>query len=423
MTLEQLHNAARVGLQKDYEPYYTGEARLDALGISLPPNARVLELMAPFPKLVVDTYVDMLNPTGFLLAGDPSIPEQLRKWWQANRMARTAKLAMTEALVQGSAFFVVGVGTGDTPRITAHGPRGFAVRRDHMGEIMEAVQTFGPVEDQRVAHYLPDATLVYRMDGATYRLIAADKHGLGRPAVVQMTNRIRLSDRDGRSEIEPIRDVTDAASRTMTNLQVAQELLSMPVRYLFGDGLESMRDQAGNPVDKMSAYFGRYLTGPQGATAGQIPGASLLEFSNTYKTYAQIVSSVTGIPPNMLGVSTDNPTSAEAMNEAMKLLIGRVEEKQTMFGDALEDVARLALASQGVEAEGLELLEQQWRNPAQPSASARNAALLQAHAQGVVSAETAREGLQLTPEQMAREDARRGAALRSARQLGDMEML
>jgi len=45
-----------------------------------------------------------------------------------------------------------------------------------------------------------------------------------------------------------------------------------------------------------------------------------------------------------------------------------------------------------------------WRDPAVASISSRNALMLQAQAQGVISAETAREYLGLSPEQIARED-------------------
>ena len=47
----------------------------------------------------------------------------------------------------------------------------------------------------------------------------------------------------------------------------------------------------------------------------------------------------------------------------------------------------------------------QWRDPATPSQSAVIASALQAQAQGVISAETAREFMRLTPEQKAREKA------------------
>lgn len=82
-----------------------------------------------------------------------------------------------------------------------------------------------------------------------------------------------------------------------------------------------------------------------------------------------------------------------------------------MFGDAIEDMARISLKFAGVPITGLETLETVWRDPATPSASAKAANILQAQAQGVVSASTARDALPLTPEQKAYEtslDAQRG---------------
>ena len=93
------------------------------------------------------------------------------------------------------------------------------------------------------------------------------------------------------------------------------------------------------------------------------------------------------------------------MRVAKERLITRAETKQELFGDALEEGARLQLAVMGKKYEGLETLEMQWRDPATPSQSAVIASALQAQAQGVISAETAREFMRLTPEQKAREKA------------------
>ena len=112
----------------------------------------------------------------------------------------------------------------------------------------------------------------------------------------------------------------------------------------------------------------------------------------------------------MLAVSGDQPVSAEAMTAAKERLNRRAELKQTLFGDALEDVARVALALYDKTPGNVSQLGLQWRDPATPSQNARSAALLQAHAQGVISAQTARDGLRLTPEQRAREDAKDAAA-------------
>lgn len=57
----------------------------------------------------------------------------------------------------------------------------------------------------------------------------------------------------------------------------------------------------------------------------------------------------------------------------------------------------------GINADEL-AIETLWRDPATPSKSAKAANALQAHAQGILSAHTAREALDLTPEQRAYED-------------------
>ena len=51
-----------------YEGYYEGKRRLDAVGISLPAKARVLEIQAPFAKMAVDVLTEILIPDGYRVA-------------------------------------------------------------------------------------------------------------------------------------------------------------------------------------------------------------------------------------------------------------------------------------------------------------------------------------------------------------------
>src|SRR5690625_5361480 len=106
--------------------------------------------------------------------------------------------------------------------------------------------------------------------------------------MVPLVNKSRLGDVNGRSEIAEVAKMTDAGSRSLTNLQVAQELLAMPTRYLFGDGLEALKDQSGNPIDKIAAYFGRFLTGPAGAEADR--KSTRLNSSHVASSYAVFCS-------------------------------------------------------------------------------------------------------------------------------------
>lgn len=401
-----------------FESYYEGTARLDALGVNLPPQVRVLEQIAPFPKLSIDVLSEVLVPEGFILGDDEKAPRLLGRFWQANDMDTQVRLAIVEALVQGVAYWIVGPGDKQSPRITAENGVGVAVERDHFGNVAEGIKRYKVGDRVLAAHYLPGVNHYYEHTPNGWARIDELRTGASRPAIVPMLNRARLRDITGRSELLEILTPTDAASRTLTGLQISQELLAMPVRYVFGKGLETMRDPSGNPVDKIQAYMNRFITGPEGASAGQIPGADLRSIIEAYTLYAKSVSSITGIPPAMLGITSDNPSSAEAMRVAKDRLITRAEAKASMFGDALEDVARLALEVQGALPEDHALLELRWRDPATPSESAMRASLLQAHAQGVISATTAREGLRLTPQQMAREAARERMFSTATDQLG-----
>ena len=80
-----------------FESYYEGNVTLDALGISLPPAARVLEMAAPFPKLAVDVLAEVLTPEGYLLGDDRETPALLRRWWQVNDMDTTCLLYTSDA--------------------------------------------------------------------------------------------------------------------------------------------------------------------------------------------------------------------------------------------------------------------------------------------------------------------------------------
>lgn len=396
---------------EDYEAYYEGRRRLDAIGVSLPPNVRVLEMPVRWPKLTVDVLVRSLVLEGFTMAGG-EVPHELHRILQANNFDSLLTLTLTEALVTGRAWVVAGgsiMPGSNIPRLSAHRGRDIVVKRDIFGTIAEAVQTYtrGGVEQKAV--YTPGHLAVFAMQDGEEALIEEHDYSDTYPGVpiVEVVNRTRIGS-GGTSEIEDIIELCDAASRSLTNLQIAQELLAMPTRYLFGDGVaDQFTGDGRHPgLARLEAHFGHLLVGPSGSQAGSIPGADLQQIINSFRLYAAQVSAMTGIPASMMGVSSDsNPTSAEAMRAAKDGLISRAELKQHLFGDAVEEIARMVLQMAGVKVEGLETLEARWRDPAVASISSRNALMLQAQAQGVITSQTAREFLGLSPEQAKREDS------------------
>lgn len=394
-------------IRRQYEAYYEGRSRLNALGVSLPPEVRVLEVQAPFAKMSVDVLTEVLIPSGFILGeGGEDETDLLRSVWQANDLDSMFALAATEALVSGSVFWIVAPPSEgqEYASVRAVAPTNARCRVDYRGEPVEGVAVYRlPDGSKGASYYTPEGVAFMAevsgrwVDTGRGRL---DSWGM---SMVPMFNRARIGDRYGRSDLAELAPIADAASRTLTNLQVAQEVAALPLRGLVGDGSDQALAQFGS---RMEAYIGRILALPKGGELVQLTGTNLQAFTDTYRLYALQISAMTGIPPSMLGVTADsNPTSAEALRVAKDRLIMRAENKQRQFSDALEAVARKVIQIHGGSVVGLENLEVTWRDPAAPSVAAMAANALQAQAQGVISNETAAEYLRLTPEQMRRERA------------------
>ena len=391
------------------EQYYENKSRLDALGISLPPSARVLELQAPWAKLSVDFLTEVLVPTGYIIGTDGFDNELalLRSTWQHNNLDTAFSLAVSETLAAGASFWVLAPPDEEHEfvSIRAFDQDHAAVRLDAQDNVVEGLALYKLADGTEAAtYYTPDGVAFYRKEGGRWRDTGEGRRDTWGPSIVPMVNRARLRDRYGRSEIAELRSVIDAASRTLTNLQVAQEVSALPMRILAGEGADVMMEQF---PDALQAYMGKLIGAPAGTTVYQLAGANMEAFLSTYRTYALQVSAMTGIPPTALGVTSDaNPTSAEALRVIKDRFIMRAENKQRQMSDSLEQVGRLIIAMNGRSTKGLEALETTWRDVAAASVSAQQANMLQAAAQGIISPETAAEYLGLTPEQALRERGR-----------------
>lgn len=406
--LSMLQAASRDADSRKYDDVYAGQVSLASLGVTLPPETRVLEMTAPYPQLAVDVLAEVLTPEGFVCRGFEDKLSLVWSWWQANNMDTLSKLAFTDAMVRGVVYWTAARLPDGRIRFQALPPDNATVEYDYSGDVVEGIWRYRVADGVEAAtYYVPGETLLMERRLGRWVVAGRSVTGVDRPTIIPMANRNRLSQTRGLSELEQVLRITDAASRSLTNLQVAQELLAWPVRGLFGDKVqEQFRPGSDGARKKIDVYMGGLVTGPAGSELKQLPGADLRQIIDTVKLYAMMVSAQTGIPPSMLGISTDNPSSAEAMRAAKERLITRAEFKQAVFGDALEQLALVALQLAGEDVSGMGTLECVWRDPATPSVSAKAANALQAQAQGVITAETAREFLALTPEQKRREASR-----------------
>jgi hypothetical protein len=102
----------------------------------------------------------------------------------------------------------------------------------------------------------------------------------------------------------------------------------------------------------------------------------------------------TGLPPQYLSTSSDNPASAEAIKSSESRLVKKTERKNKIFGGAWEQAMRVAyMVSKGGEVPpDMFRLETVWRDPSTPTyaAKADAAVKLYANGMGVIPRERAR---------------------------------
>ncbi len=240
-----------------------------------------------------------------------------------------------------------------------------------------------------------------------------DDHKLGVVPVVPLVNRARILGPDGVSELADVVPLSDAACKIATDMMISAEFHAMPRRVVVGMGEDDQFDAEGRPLSRWAQIAGRVWTIdalPSEVSVTQFSEADLSNFHQTLNTLARMVASLAGLPPHFLGYSDTNPTSADAIRSAETRLVKRAERRQRAFGEAWEQVMRLALLfSDGSLPDRIDSLETVWRDAATPTIAQKADAVVKLRQAGLVSLRQARQDLGYTAEEitvMETDDAR-----------------
>lgn len=403
--------------------YYDASYRLKALGIGTPPEMRQLTAAVGWPRMYLDSIEERLDIEAFRRAGSSQQINRLWDWWQANDMDEESGLGHLDALIYGRSYVTVAApdtdDDPDTPVIRVESPLSMITDTDprtrRVTRALRLYSTPNKPEEARATLYLPNETVpLIRNSGTRGRWRVADRvirHKLGHVPVVPLVNRERLAHRHGRSEITAeIRSITDAASRTMMNMQATAELMAVPQRVMFGVDAESIAG-TGSQREILDAYLARIIAiENEAASATQFAAAELRNFTEVLDQLAKHIASYTGLPPQYLSFASDNPASAEAIRSAESRLVKKCERKARMFGGSWERVMRLTLLVMDRQVpEEFRRLETVWRDPSTPTYAAKADAVVKLYnsGNGIIPLERARIDMGYSTEEraeMARQD-------------------
>lgn len=394
------------GELEENQAYYDASVRLRALGLSTPPEMRFLTAAVGWPSMYISSLEERLDVEDFRMGEQSEGDERLRDWWQANLLDVESGPGHTETLVHGISYITVSAPNEDAdedpdiPIIKLESPFNFIATQDYRTrKVKEALRVYEDPEipnEKYVALFLPDETVYLgqsKNSSSQWTLDYRVPHELGRVLVSPLVNRNRIHQWCGVSEIsKELRSATDAASRMMMNLQSAAELMAIPQRILFGVSEEDFPVDITKPGAAMEAYMARIMAFEnEGGKATQFQAAELRNYIEAIELLAKQVASYTGLPPQYLSFSSDNPASAEAIKSAESRLIKKVERKSRLFGQSWEEAMRLGmLVIDGEIPRDAYKLETVWRDPSTPTFAAKADGTTKLHAAGIIPTEQAR---------------------------------
>lgn len=365
--------------------YYEGKIRLGDvnLGIALPDGMSRLEIGCAWGAKTVDVLAARSMFDGFVGSTGADVDE-LDRIVTDNHLIAEYQKSCRDELKYGCTFATLAKDDEIGVKIRWHSPHTAAgLWNGEKGRLDCGFVVVDTVQDDRhvwvpsvINVYTDDAIWVLRLNGSIYDA-EYYPHMMGRPLMEPLiwnaTNRKPL----GRSRIkEPVRRLIDGYVRTIANATIGLEFSTAPQKYLLG-----VTDEQYDAVvnSKFKQYVGNIIastTNPETGekpSFGQLQQGSISPHVEMIRILATQFSAATGLSVTDTGVVNEaNPTSSDAILAQSQTLIAMAQQLNTGNGDALRNIAMMALAIlNGTNIEGLTDEQKDviahFKNPAMPS--------------------------------------------------------
>lgn len=367
-------------------------------------------------RLAVTSLAERLRVTGFTLDGVPA--EQLWADWIGNDLDQVASVAHRESLILGSAFVIVWADETGAPSISVESPRQVAVVRDPgTRKIIAGVKRWETKTTTEAVLYEGGKITRLRANhlgavGASMETVEVLDNPLGIPPIVELRNNDRLLD-NGVSELSDLLPLQDALNKLLSDMMVGSEYYARPRRW--ASGVELVEDEEGNIANPFPEGNRMMIAEDPGAKFGQLPAADLASYQSAIRVIVEQMQAVSGLPAHYVGVTANQPPSADALRAAEASLTARAEQRQQVFGRAWEEVARLAHAVRtGLDPEKVNV-RVSWADPATRSLAQEADAVVKLFQTGLLPASYALARLGYSDDEIkAIRSARRTEALDTA---------
>lgn len=348
-----------------------------------------------------------------------------------------AEVIHTEMCVHGSAFLLIWIDANGAPTATVESCENVAVKRDPIsGATVAAIKRIRVRPTPTTTGYTEcwlygsDEILHYKSNSpggaGEYELLDSTPNPLGKVPVVPFVNQTLLPSYStdplyledaGISDLDDIKPLVDSLNAVLAGQATAVEWTAKPRRWATGleltekprvdDAGEPVLDESGEQIiDTVSPIaFGPDMITLDAADAkvGQLPGADLDGFTNAANLILQNIMMVTNLTPSMCGVTTANPSTAEAIRAAESGLTSRAEAKTRMVSKPWEAAARLIWAiKSGADVDSIQV-RVLFGDPSARSLAAESDSAQKLYASGILSRTAILRRLGFTDDEIATE--------------------
>lgn len=330
--------------------YLDAKNTLDDLGVSLPPNlVDRLDVVVGWPEKAVYEVANRIVFEQVLAADGSGDPFGLKRVLRDNRFAVEFPQAVVSSLAQSCAFVTTtpgDVSAGEPPAIIMfHSALWATGLWDRRRRALRAGLLVSEVDNMGLPTVFtiltPAEHLVVRKGARGWYLDQLIPHSLGRTPMELLPFRPSTDRPFGRARIDRVvMSLTNRAVRAGARLEVHSELFTSMKLILMGADEQSFKDKDGKPVPLWSFFLGRLnmLSRDEDGdlpTLEQIKAESPEPHIAIGRDLASKFSGHTGVPMSSLGISTDNPESADAKQMAREDIVNDVEKQHIIYGDAL----------------------------------------------------------------------------------------
>jgi hypothetical protein len=408
--LDELYTQRKANWPVDerHERYYKLIHTLIQLGMAIPPSMRDFVVMANWARVVVRTISSRQRVRGLFLPGESKADEQLLDIWNDNNMASQMKMMRKDRYIFGRAFISAGYRErgSKAPLLRVESPREIEAKVNNRTRTMEAAARFYapapagtnmssmrqllPNDPTHITLYMPDYTKQFTMErGRWYQTGSSQVHRLGAVPMVMDLNEQMSGPVAGESELTDILPLMDAAARSLTNLQFAQEAHGIPRMWMSGvDKKDFIDPTTGEMIPMFEAYFDAiHMLKETGARVGQLTAADLKNFETALTIYGKQAATAYGFPARYFGIETSIPATEGAVIADEIQLVQSVEDKNEDEATTVGWVGGLAYRlATGEWVEGNRIRADHF-DPATPTIAQREDALMKRRSQGVLSRE------------------------------------